>query len=66
MKTSLQKHKYLVDEIKKKQAVLVGLGPEARALADLAADEAVYTGYTEVQAKLAAFRDHCEVRETGF
>ena len=34
MKTTLQKHKYILEEIKKKQAVLAELKPEARALAN--------------------------------
>ena len=61
MKTTMQKSKYLLGEIKKKQAALANLKKEARELANEAEDESVYKEYSGVDENLTKFGKHCQL-----
>ena len=61
MKTTMQKSKYLLGEIKKKQAALANLKKEARELANEAEDESVYKEYSSVEENLTKFGKHCQL-----
>ena len=65
MKTTLQKNKYILEEIKKKQAVLAAIKGEARDLSTQAEDESVYREFTVVEEKLVNFGDHCQAVMAG-
>ena len=59
MKTSLQRFKYIGEELLKKQEAMEKLKKEARDLASLAEDESVFQQFNEVEQRLEENRAKC-------
>ena len=60
MKTTLQKKKYTLEEIKKKQATLSNMKTESAELSKTADDESIYKDFTNIESKLNKFDDKCK------
>ena len=65
MKTTLQKKKYILDEIKKKQQVMTSIKEEARELSNQAEDESVYKEFLKLEERLTMFFDQCQIVMTN-
>ena len=65
MKTTLQKKKYTLEEIKKKQTTLSNLKTESVELSKIGDDDSIYKEFTDTEAKLNKFEDKCkeEIKE---
>ena len=60
MKTSLQRFKYISEELKKKQESMEKLKKEARELSTISEDESVYQKFKEVEKRLEQNSKRCQ------
>ena len=60
MKTSLQRFKYISEELKKKQESMEKLKKEARELSTISEDESVYQKFEEVEKRLEQNSKRCQ------